>query len=181
MLAAVLALAAGVCAGAEESTGTAEADKGELYRLPPEKLKQAQALGRIRPALHFGEEAWEIGALALLLATGGARGLGRWAERRTGKGKARVRLQAALFALVLAGGLALVVDLPFAAVGHAYSRLYGISVESWPAWAADEAKMLGLTLAVVAQVLLGVVCADDDTYSAGGDVSAAIACGTALL
>src|SRR5579871_2145446 len=80
MLAAVLALAAGVTAGAMESAVAGKAAGGELYRLPAEKLKQAQALGRIRPALSFGSEGWEMAALALLLATGGAQRLGRWSE-----------------------------------------------------------------------------------------------------
>lgn len=159
VLAAVLvmapALAAGVRAsaaqtGKPDAVSASSSSSGELYRLPAEKLRQARALGRIRPALDFGSQVWEIAALGLLLATGGAAKLGKLAERRT----RQIWLQAALFALMLAGGLFLVVDLPFAAAGHYVSRIYGISVESWTAWAADEAKMLGLTLAVEAPLLM---------------------------
>jgi Zn-dependent protease with chaperone function len=124
--------------------------KSEPYRLPAEKLEQARVLGRIRPALHFGSELWQIAALALLLGTGGAARLAGWAERRT----RREWLRAAVFAVLLASGLFLVVDLPFAAAGHAYSRQYGISVESWAVWAQDEAKMLGLTVTIEAPLLM---------------------------
>ena len=133
-----------------QSAAPLAAGTKELYRLPPEKLAQARVLGRVRPALHFGSEAWEIAALVLLLVTGGAAKLGRWVERRT----QRKWLQAVLFALMLAGVLFLAVDLPFAAIGHAYSRQYGISVESWGVWGQDEAKTLALTLVIEPPLLM---------------------------
>jgi len=159
--AGVLALAMGVSASAAAQkmadsaavSGSPTVSGGaasEPYHLPPEKLEQARALGRIRPALHFGSEAWEIGLLVLLLASGGAARLGGWVERRT----RRAWLQAALFAMVLAGGLFLIAELPLAAIGHAYSRMYGISVEGWGAWLGDEAKILGLTLVLESPLLM---------------------------
>jgi STE24 endopeptidase len=150
----ILGLAAGVSTPLTAQNAapvkTIAANHDELYHLPPEKLEQARALGRIRPAVHFGAEAWEIVALFLLLATGGAAQLRDWAERQT----KRAWLQAALFALVFSAALFLVVDLPFAALGHAYSRQYGISIESWSVWAADQAKMLALTLLLESPVLM---------------------------
>lgn len=128
----------------------ATASAGERYHLPSEKLEQARVLGRIRPAMHFGAEAWEIAALILLLATGGAARLGGWAERLS----RHTWIQAALFALALTGALFLAVDLPFAAIGHAYSQQYDISVESWGAWAADEAKTLALMLVLESPLLM---------------------------
>jgi STE24 endopeptidase len=118
------------------------------YTLPPEKLAQATALGRIRPALHFGSEFWELAVLLLLLATGSAAWLGRWCAAKTG----RKWLQAAIFSSLLAATLFIAIDLPMAAIGHAFSRHYGISVEGWGAWVEDEAKAFGLT--VVFETLL---------------------------
>ncbi|HEY9127452.1 MAG TPA: hypothetical protein VIM62_10020, partial [Acidobacteriaceae bacterium] len=158
VLAAGVALAVGSgVSTAQKTAATTILAADNPYRLPPEKLKQARALGVIRPALSFGSEGWEMAALTLLLATGGAARLERWAQRRAERdGKRRGWIQAGIFATVLAGGLFLTVDLPFAAVGHAYSLRYGISVEGWDAWALDEAKMLGLMLVVEVPVLMSV-------------------------
>ena len=122
----------------------------DVYRLPPEKAAQAKALGRIRPALHFGAEGWELLVLFALLATGSASQLGRWAESRT----RQPWLQAAIFSAILATLLFLVAETPVSAIGHAYSRAYGISVESWAGWAADEAKTLGLSLLLEIPLLM---------------------------
>lgn len=120
------------------------------YTLPPEKLAQATALGRIRPVIHFGAEFWELAVLGLLLITGTATRLGQWAAART----AQNWLQAAIFSAILAALVFVVADLPVAAIGHAFSLHYGISIENWPAWLADEAKALGLTVLLETPLLM---------------------------
>ena len=120
------------------------------YTLPPAKLAQATALGRIRSTIHFGAEFWELAVLCLLLATGTATRMGQWAAART----ARNWLQAAIFSAILAALVFVVADLPVAAIGHAFSLHYGISIESWPAWLADEAKALGLTVLLETPLLM---------------------------
>ena len=120
------------------------------YTLPPAKLTQATALGRIRPAIHFGAEFWELAVLWLLLTTGTATRLGQWAAART----ARSWLQSAIFSAFLAALVFVAADLPVAAIGHAFSLHYGISIESWPAWLADEAKTLGLIVLLETPLLM---------------------------
>jgi len=120
------------------------------YTLPPEKLAQATALGHIRPAIHFGAEFWELAVLSLLLTTGFAARLSQWAAART----TRSWLQSAIFSAILAALVFIAADLPVAAMGHAFSLHYGISIESWPAWLADETKTLGLTVLLETPLLM---------------------------
>ena len=120
------------------------------YTLPPGKLAQATALGRIRPTIHFGAEFWNFAVLWLLLATGTAAWLSQWTAART----TRSWLQAAIFSALLASLVFIAADLPVAAIGHAFSLHYGISIESWPAWLADQAKTLGLTVLLETPLLM---------------------------
>jgi len=129
--------------------GQAEAGAKEAYTLPPEMLKKAIRLERIQTALAFGGELWGLAVLWLLLATRAAAGMDAWAVR-----VARRRwVQGLVFfaALVLVTGLAAV---PLDAIGEAASRAFGISVQSWAGWLGDEAKGLGLSLAIGAPVLM---------------------------
>jgi len=128
----------------------AQLDPAHPYQLPLEKLKQAAALGRIRPALHFGWEAWEFIVLLLLLTSGGANRLARWTARRTNKSW----LQAAIFAAAIVMLLFDVAELPVAAVGHAFSLHYGISIQAWPGWLLDQAKALALALVTETPLLM---------------------------
>lgn len=120
------------------------------YALPPDKLAQAATLGRIRPAIHFAAEFWELAVLWLLLATGTAARLSQWTAART----ARSWLQAAIFSAILAALVFMIADLPVAAIGHGFSLHYGISIEGWPAWLLDEAKTLGLTVLLETLLLM---------------------------
>jgi Zn-dependent protease with chaperone function len=120
------------------------------YQLPPAKLAQAKALGKIRPAIHFGAEFWEVGALWLLLSSGIATQLSKWAASRT----TRRWLQAAIFSALIAALLFVVVDLPVAAIGHAFSLHYRIGIEGWAAWLLDQAKTVGLTVLVETPLLM---------------------------
>ena len=120
------------------------------YSLPPEKLLKAVALGRIRPAIHFGAEFWNLAMLWLLLATGTAARMGDWCAV---KGRRRW-LQVGLFSLLLVTLLFTIAELPVAAIGHAFSLHYGISVQGWPSWLVDEMKTLGVTAALETPALM---------------------------
>jgi len=125
------------------------ASAGEPYHLPPDKLAQAIALGRARLILHFGTEFWEIAVLWLLLSTGTVTRLGQWTSSKS----ARNWLQAGIFSAILAALVFVAVELPVAAIGHAFSLHYAISIEAWPAWLLDQAKTLGLTVLIEAPLL----------------------------
>ena len=122
----------------------------EPYRLPPAKLAQAIALGKIRPLIHFGAEFWELAVLWLLLSTGTATRLSRRISAQTSRGW----LQAGVFSGILVALVYLVSDLPIEAIGHAFSLHYGISIEGWSAWLLDDAKTLGLTLLLETPLLM---------------------------
>jgi len=121
----------------------------QAYNLPPDKLRQAVALGRIRTTLAIVEGLWGLVFLWLLLATGWAARLARWAEGRTQRHWLSGLLFFAAFLVVstLAG-------LPLDAIGHAVERQYGISVQGWGGWFGDQAKGLGLSLLFLAPLLL---------------------------
>jgi STE24 endopeptidase len=120
------------------------------YQLPPAKLAQATALGKIRTWIHFGAEFWEVAVLWLLLATGAATGLGQWAASKTSRGG----LETAIFSAILAALVYVVSDLPVQAIGHAFSLHYSISIEGWTPWLLDESKTLGLTLLLETPLLM---------------------------
>jgi STE24 endopeptidase len=119
------------------------------YTLPPGKLAKAIALSRIRNILDIAGSVWGVVFLWLLLASRAAAGLAAWSERLS-----RLRwLQGLIFFAALIVVLTLA-NLPFDVYGHHVSRSYGISVQGWSGWLVDQAKSLGLTLAVGAPVLL---------------------------
>jgi Zn-dependent protease with chaperone function len=125
------------------------AQKLHAYSLPPDKLAKAIALGRIRNILDLGGSLWELAVLWLLLATGAAAAI----EARTERFSRRRWLQGLIFfaIFVLVTTLA---DLPLDAYAHHVSRGYGISVQGWGGWLIDQAKGLGLSLALGPPVLL---------------------------
>ena len=149
------------CAGAS-AQGTRPAPAGqtaslaaasqpdEPYRLPPAKLAQAKVLGRVWTLLHFAGELWQPVFLGLLLAMGGAARLSRWCMART----RRSWLQAAIFSAALAASIFLVVEVPAATVGHAFTLHYGISVGGWLPWLLDLGKSFGLTVLIETPLLM---------------------------
>ncbi len=121
----------------------------DAYRLPPEKLKQAIELGRIRDVLSIVGPVWELAVLWLLLATGLAARGERWTERLSAR---RWMQGLAFFAGLLAVTAA--TDLLLELTAHAASLHFGISIQTWWGWLGDWAKALGLSLLVGAPVLL---------------------------
>lgn len=125
----------------------------EPYKLPPDELRKARVLGSVFSALHFGVELWQPIFLILLLGTGVAARLGRWAERRTERLSGRWWLRTGVFAALLAAAIFLMVEAPMGAIGHFFTLRYGISVEPWGAWLVDMAKSLALAVVIETPLL----------------------------
>ena len=122
---------------------------GQAYMLPPDKLAKAIELDRIRNILGMVAPLWSIAALWLVLASGFAVRLEGWAQRTM-----RQRwLQGLLFFALLLVAITFA-GLPVDMIGHAVNVAYGISIQSWGSWLGDQAKALGLTVAVGTPVLL---------------------------
>jgi len=150
---------ASFCCAAQSVTpaptpGQATAQSGsqpsaQAYKLPPDKLAKATALGRIRNILGIVGSLWDLAVLWLLLATRAATGLEAWAVRISHRRwlQGAIFFAAFLVILTLAG-------LPLDLYAHHVSLSYGISVEGWGAWLIDMTKSLGFTLLVGVPVLL---------------------------
>jgi Zn-dependent protease with chaperone function len=121
----------------------------QAYRLPPDKLAKAVALGRIRNILDFAGSLWGLAVLWLLLASRAAAGLAGWAERIVPRRWAQGLVFFALLIVLLSAA-----NLPLDWYAHHVSLSYGISVQGWGSWLGDMAKALGLSVLVGAPVLL---------------------------
>jgi len=132
------------------TTAQSQIDPAHPYSLPPAKLTQAIALGKIRTLIHFGAEFWQLAVLFLLLVTGSASCIGQWAAAQTARGW----LQTLIFATILSALIFIAVDLPIDAVGHAFSLHYRISVEGWLPWLLDQGKTLALTVLLETPLLM---------------------------
>ncbi len=135
--------------GQQAQAAATQTGAQEAYRLPPEKLAKAIALGRIRSVLHFVYALWDLGVLWLVLARGWAARLAAWTERTV---RRRWLQGLAFFAVLLI--LLTVADLPLDGFSHQVSRAYGISVQGWGGWALDMAKALGLTVLIGSPLML---------------------------
>jgi len=113
---------------AESSTVSA------TYTLPPDKLQKAIHLSHWRAALHFGDFAWTVLVLWLLLHLRLGELVRGWAEAIT----RRAWLQGFVIAPFWVALLCLV-GLPVEAASHAVSFHYGLSVQHWPGWFRDWA------------------------------------------
>jgi STE24 endopeptidase len=119
------------------------------YTLPPDKLKTAQELFRLRTTLHFAGEAWGVLQLILLLALGVPAQMRDIAERLT---KNRWgQCFAFTFLLLLAITL---LNLPLRVYGHHAALGYGLSVQRWGSWLWDQAKSFFLTWFVGALLVM---------------------------
>lgn len=127
------------------NTSTAQA----AYALPPEKLARAQAFSRTEHALTIVNLGWGLLSLWLVLALRGATRLAAWTE-----GLALRRwLQGLLFFAALLVLLTLL-GLPLSIAAHAVRLHYGISVQGWVGWLADQGKSLGVALIMGAPLML---------------------------
>jgi Zn-dependent protease with chaperone function len=135
---------------APASTATpAQPASTQAYNLPPDKLAKAITLSRIRIAMDIAGSLWGLAFLWLLLSFRWAAGLAVWTERLL---RRRWMQGLLFFAIYLV--IATLADLPLSVIGHAVSRHYGISVQSWAGWFGDLAKGMGLTLLVGPLIML---------------------------
>jgi STE24 endopeptidase len=148
LIVCVVLLFTGMLGGAIGEAQTAVA-QSSAYHLPPEKATKAKTLGNIRTALHFGSEFWELAVIGVILASGIAARLGRWAKAKTSKGWLQGLLFSAVLVLVI-----FLAEMPLAAIGHWFSQKYEISVQGWGSWALDQLKALSLTVPIEALILL---------------------------
>ena len=121
----------------------------QAYSLPPEKLAQAKALNRIRVWVAIAGSVWGLIVLWALLATGTATRLDVWTRETL---RPRWMQGIGFFGFVLV--VLAVADLPLGLIAHAASLKYHVSVQPWGAWFVDNAKGLGVSLAIGVPVAL---------------------------
>ena len=110
------------------------------YTLSPADLAKAQHLSTVHETLHFGDEAWSILSLLLLLGFGVIAWMRDTAVKVSNNRWAQGYVF--LFLYVLAGTL---LSLPIDLYAQHLSLQYGLSVQSWPSWFGDQAKFFALT------------------------------------
>lgn len=124
-----------------------------LCALPPDKLAKAIALSHWRTGLYFGDTAWMIFALWLLLRLRVGSGIARVAERISSRAWVQGLVAAPICLMILS-----ILELPESLLGHHVGVEFGLSVEGWLAWWGDWGKSLVLTL-LVGTFVLGVLYA----------------------
>jgi STE24 endopeptidase len=121
----------------------------QAYSLPPEKLAEAKALNRIRLWVAIAGSVWGLIVLWLLLAMGTATRLDVWTRETL---RPRWVQGVGFYGIVLV--ILAVTDLPLGVIAHTASLKYHISVQGWGAWFGDNAKGLGVSLALGVPVAL---------------------------
>jgi STE24 endopeptidase len=106
-----------------------------FYTLPPEKLKLATELFRVRTTLYFVGSVWGILQIVLLLALGVPAWMRNVVESVTKSRWVQCFLFVFLFLLAIA-----LLDVPLRIYGHHLGLAYGLSVQGWGSWALDWAK-----------------------------------------
>jgi STE24 endopeptidase len=119
------------------------------YQLPPEKLAKAVAISRIRNVMDIVNGLWGIAFLWLLLATGAAARLERWAKSASKRRWIQGILFFAAFLLVTD-----IAGLPLGWFSQYKEKSYAVSVQSWGSWIGDQAKSLGLALLIAIPIML---------------------------
>jgi STE24 endopeptidase len=109
------------------------------YSLPPGKLRQAEALTRIRDVYALTSTVWLPILILAILTLGIA---ARFRDLAVGLSSNRwVQGYCFLFLLMLTRT---VLTLPLNIYGHHVGLAYGFSVQGWPSWLGDLAKSFGL-------------------------------------
>jgi Zn-dependent protease with chaperone function len=136
ILAIVVAFVAPFEGHAEVSEpATAEAPPITEYRLPPDKLAQAEALYRTSTVMLVVGSLYGIAVLTIVLmfrVSARFRDLAERASRRR-------FVQAIIFAPLLLLTID-VLSLPLSLYGHHLQLAYGLSVQTWPSWLWDWTK-----------------------------------------
>jgi len=129
----------------------AQTDVVTSYTLPPETLAKAEALYRTRVAMMLAGTVYSFAVMALLLWLRVAPRLRDVAERVSARRFVQALVFAPAFLLTLD-----VLSLPVTIYGQSLERRYGLSVQSWSAWAWDWAKGEALGLAIATLLVWGL-------------------------
>src|SRR5215469_15581941 len=113
----------------------ADATEGAAYTLPPDKLAKAVHLYHARTLAHFGDTAWMILALWLLVRSGVGARIRDWATKWSERQWVQGFLVAPVWLVVVS-----FLGVPVSALMHHIYLEYGISVEGWGMWFGDVAK-----------------------------------------
>jgi STE24 endopeptidase len=162
ILAVVPARLQGTTPAETQALQVAARDPQAYYKLPPAKLKLAEALFRTRTTMYFAGSGWAVLQLILLLALGVPARMRDAVERLT---KSRW-LQCFLFVLLLLLLIALL-DAPLRIYGHHLGLAYGLSVQGWASWSLDWAKsflLSWLVTAVLVMVLFWIIRRSPDRW-----------------
>jgi len=129
---------------ARETTTEAQAEhiaahSETAYMLPPALLQKAVALDRTERILTIAGALWTPIQLLLILVLGVAAWMQRFASRLFRSRWA----QGFSFVFMLVFILRLL-DLPLGIVAHRIALSYGLSVQGWSSWLADDAKVFAL-------------------------------------
>jgi Zn-dependent protease with chaperone function len=119
------------------------------YTLPPEKLKIAKELFRVRATVHFLGEGWAVLQLVLLLGLGVPVRMRDLAENLT---KSRWG-QSFIFVFLFLGTITLL-NVPLRIYGHSVGLAYGLSVQGWGSWVWDLTKSFLLTWIVAGLLVM---------------------------
>lgn len=113
------------------------------YTLPPDKLKQSEALYRLGHKFEIISPLYSWAVLLAILSWGIGRRYRNWAERVS----CWRFVQVFIFVPLLLATTSLA-SLPLSIYGHHIGLQYGLSVQKWGSWFADYGKARILTIAI---------------------------------
>ena len=129
------------------SSSPSAAQSGKAYALSPERAAQAIAYDRAVHQFYWVDIVLSVVVLVLFLGFRVAPRFRDWAERATANRFAQAAIFVSAFQLSFA-----VLKLPSDAVSHEIRHHFGLSIQSWPAWLADQAK--GNFISILAEIFL---------------------------
>jgi len=133
----------------ETTAPEGQANQQPAYHLSPDKLAKAIAISRIRQIMDIVNGLWGIAVLWILLASGLLARIENWARSLTQKRW----LQGVVYFGVFIGITSLA-SLPLGWFSQSKEKEYNIAVQGWGSWFGDQAKSLGLSLAIAIPILL---------------------------
>jgi Zn-dependent protease with chaperone function len=115
------------------------------YTLPPDKLAKAKALYDQRGRLRIFGTVWSFVVILAILYLGVVARYRDWAEKASRYSFFQAMIVVPLLLLTID-----ILDLPLSAYQHSISLEYGLSVQRWGSWFADQMKgeALGLSLGI---------------------------------
>lgn len=112
-----------------------------VYTLPPDKLAEAVALAHARIADYFGDTAWTIFALWVLVRLHLGAAIRKLAARLSRRAWLQGLVASPFWLIIL-----ILIGLPAALLMQRVDLHYGLSVEPWSMWWADFGKSAVLTI-----------------------------------